>query len=86
MGGGFIIKLNPPCTLQNCWGTLLLLSLIDVIGSFALLNSCRPHNYYRRHESSSSSCSIIFFFRDEELGWTDEGMDGWKGRPPKDII
>jgi len=43
MGGGFIIKLNPPCTLQNCWGTLLLLSLIDVIGSFALLNSYRPH-------------------------------------------
>jgi hypothetical protein len=33
MGGGFIIKLNPPCTLQNCWGTLLVLSLIDVIGS-----------------------------------------------------
>jgi hypothetical protein len=33
MGGGFIIKLNPPCTLQNCRGTLLLLSLIDVIGS-----------------------------------------------------
>jgi hypothetical protein len=20
MGGGFIIKLNPPCTLQNCLG------------------------------------------------------------------
>jgi hypothetical protein len=33
---------------------------------------------------------IIFFFRDEELGWMDDemddGMDGWKGRPPKDII
>ncbi len=43
-------------------------------------------NYYHRHESSSSSHSIIFFFRDEELGWTDDGMDGWKGRPPKDII
>jgi hypothetical protein len=43
MGGGFIIKLNPPCTLQNCWGTLLLLSLIDVLRSFALLNSCIPH-------------------------------------------
>jgi hypothetical protein len=25
LGGGFIIKLNPPCTLQNCRGTLLLL-------------------------------------------------------------
>ncbi len=27
---------------------------------------------------------------DEELGWmddgTDDGTDGWKGRPPKDII
>jgi hypothetical protein len=33
MGGGFIIKLNPPCTLQNCRGMLLLLSLIDMIGS-----------------------------------------------------
>ncbi len=33
LGGGFIIKLNPPCTLQNCRGTLLLLSLIDVTGS-----------------------------------------------------
>jgi hypothetical protein len=43
MGGGFIVKLNPPCMLQNLWGTLLLLSLIDVIGSFALLNSYRPH-------------------------------------------
>jgi hypothetical protein len=29
---------------------------------------------------------IIFFFRDDELGWMDDGMDGWKGRPPKDII
>ncbi len=46
-----------------------------------------------RHSSSSSS-SIIFFFRDEELGWmddgTDDGTDGWKGRPQadktKDII
>ncbi len=41
-----------------------------------------------RHSSSSSS--IIFFFRDEELGWmddrTDDATDGWKGRPPKDII
>jgi hypothetical protein len=37
---------------------------------------------------SSSSSSIIFFFRDEELGWmddeTDDGIDGWKGRPPQD--
>jgi hypothetical protein len=40
----------------------------------------------RRHESSSSSRSIIFFFRDEELGWTFDGTDGWKGRPPRDII
>jgi hypothetical protein len=35
----------------------------------------------------SSSSSIIFFFRDEELEWmddgTDDGMDGWKGRPPR---
>jgi hypothetical protein len=33
---------------------------------------------------------IIIFFRDEELGWidgrTDDRMDGWKGRPSKDII
>jgi hypothetical protein len=33
---------------------------------------------------------IIFFFGDEELGWIDDKMDdgtnGWKGRPPKDII
>jgi hypothetical protein len=36
----------------------------------------------RRHESSSSSRSIIFFFRDEELGWMDDGTDGWKGRRP----
>jgi hypothetical protein len=33
MRGGFIIKFNPPCTLQNCRGTLLLLSLIDMIRS-----------------------------------------------------
>jgi hypothetical protein len=26
---------------------------------------------------------IIFYFRDEELGWMDDGMDGWKGRPPR---
>jgi hypothetical protein len=30
---------------------------------------------------------IIFFLGDEELGWTDDGMDdetdGWKGRPPR---
>jgi hypothetical protein len=42
-----------------------------------------------RHSSSSSS-SIIFFFRDEELGWmddrTDDGTDGWKGRPPPDRL
>jgi hypothetical protein len=25
------------------------------------------------------SSSIIFFFRDEELGWMDDGTDGWKG-------
>jgi len=37
-----------------------------------------------RHSSSSSS--IIFFFRDEELGWTDDGMDGWKGPPPPDRL
>jgi hypothetical protein len=39
---------------------------------------------------SSSSSSIIFFFRDEELGWmddgTDDGTDGWKGRPPPDRL
>ncbi len=29
-GGGFIVKLNPPCTLQNCRGMLLLLNLIDM--------------------------------------------------------
>jgi hypothetical protein len=38
----------------------------------------------------SSSSSIIFFFGDEELGWMDDKMNvdknGWKGRPPKDII
>jgi hypothetical protein len=33
-----------------------------------------------RHESSSSSRSIIFFFQDEELGWTDDETDGWKGQ------
>jgi hypothetical protein len=49
------------------------------------------------YKSFSTSSSIIFFFRDEELGWmddgTDDGTDGWKGRPPplqpdktKDII
>jgi len=41
------------------------------------------------HHSSSSS-SVIFFFRDEELGWMDDRIDGWKGQPPpdktKDII
>ncbi len=44
-------------------------------------------NWCCRHSSSSSSPSIIFFFRDEELGWmddeTDDGTDGWKGRPPQ---
>jgi hypothetical protein len=39
---------------------------------------------------SSSSSSIIFFFRVEELGWmddgTDDGTDGWKGRPPPDRL
>jgi hypothetical protein len=29
----FFSNYFPPCTLQNCWGTLLVLSLIDVIGS-----------------------------------------------------
>jgi hypothetical protein len=33
---------------------------------------------------SSSSSSVIFFFRDEELGWMDDGTDGWKGRPQQD--
>ncbi len=40
-------------------------------------------NCFCRHSSSSSSPSIIFFFRDEELGWMDDGTDGWKGRPPQ---
>jgi hypothetical protein len=30
--------------------------------------------------------SIIFFFRDEELGWMDDGTDGWKGRSPPDRL
>jgi hypothetical protein len=38
----------------------------------------------------SSSSSIIFFFQDEELEWmddgTNDGMDGWKGRPPPDRL
>jgi hypothetical protein len=29
---------------------------------------------------------MIFFFQDEELGWMDDETDGWKRRPPKDII
>jgi hypothetical protein len=28
--------------------------------------------------------SIIFFFRDEELGWTEDGTDGWKGGSASD--
>jgi hypothetical protein len=39
-----------------------------------------------RSFSSSSSSSIIFFFRDEELGWMDDGTDGWKGPPPPDKL
>jgi hypothetical protein len=27
--------------------------------------------------SSSSFSSIIFFFRYEELGWMDDGTNGW---------
>jgi len=29
---------------------------------------------------------LLFFFRDEELGWMDDGTDGWKGRPPPDRL
>jgi hypothetical protein len=36
--------------------------------------------------SSSSSSSIIFFFQDEELGWMDDGMDGWKASFHPDVL
>jgi hypothetical protein len=53
--------------------SLVHLSCSNMIGSHKLHDNCCD-----RHSSSSSSSSIIFFFRDEELGWMDDGMDGWR--------
>jgi hypothetical protein len=67
---------------------VLLVSPPNVWIDFAkitLAKLCVP-TCCRRHESSSSTRSI--FFWDEELRWTDDGMDdgtnGWKGRPTSD--